>query len=99
MTPAHQSHDHRWRVLVLVVAVVVVVGVVAGTRGTSAPISPLTVPTAQVSAPDAESSAWYCTGQTTASGVAPGFVLLTNSTSKPVLAHVNAESDSGAVAQ
>ncbi len=42
-------------------------------------------PSALVAAPDAESSAWYCTGQSTASGVAPGFLVLTNTSAAPVI--------------
>jgi len=51
-----------------------------------------------VSAPDAESTAWYCTGQSTAGGVSPGFLVLTNTTSKPVTADITAISDTGATA-
>ena len=40
-------------------------------------------PGALVGAPDAESSAWYCTGQSTAGGVSPGFLVLTNTTAEP----------------
>ena len=97
MTPAHQSREHRWRVLVLVVVVVAGVGVAAGGRGTPAPVSPLVVPAAQVSPANAESSAWYCTGQTTSSGDAPGFLLLTNTTSQAVAATVREETDAGSV--
>ncbi len=41
-------------------------------------------PASIVATPDAESSAWYCTGQTTAAGqLAPGSVVLTNTGSRP----------------
>ena len=54
------------------------------------------MPGALVSAPDAESSAWYCTGQSTGSGISPGFLVLTNTTARPVAAAVTAVSDAGA---
>jgi hypothetical protein len=97
MTPAHKSREHRWRMLVLVVVVVAGVGVAAGARGTPAPVSPLVVPASLVSPPDAESSAWYCTGQTTSPGAAPGFLLLTNTTGRAVAATVREETDAGSV--
>ena len=54
------------------------------------------MPGALVSAPDAESSAWYCTGQSTGSGIAPGFLILSNTTARPVAAAITAVSDAGA---
>ena len=83
--------------LVLVVVVVVAVGVAAGARGNPAPVSPLVVPAALVSPADAESSAWYCTGQTTSAGGAPGFLLLTNTMSRAVAATVSESTDGGSV--
>jgi hypothetical protein len=97
MTPAHQSREHRWRMLVLVVVVVAAVGVAAGARGNPAPVSPLVVPAALVSPADAESSAWYCTGQTTSAGGTPGFLLMTNTTGRAVAATVSVPTDSGSV--
>jgi hypothetical protein len=97
MTPAHQSHEHRWRMLVLVVVVVAGVGVAAGARGTPAPVSPLVEPDALVTPANAESSAWYCAGQTTAAGGAPGFLLLTNTTGRAVPATVSEVTDGGSV--
>jgi hypothetical protein len=49
-----------------------------------------------VSAPDAESSAWYCTGQTTSSGSAPGSLVLSNTTTRAISADITTVSDSGA---
>jgi hypothetical protein len=95
MNPAHQSPERRWRVLVFVVAVVAVVTVAAGTRN-PAPASPRS-PASMVGAPDAESSAWYCTGQSSASGVAPGAVVLTNTTPIASAGIVTEVSDTGAV--
>ncbi len=83
--------------LVLVVVVVAGVGVAAGARGTPAPVSPLAVPASMVSPANAESSAWYCTGQTTSAGGAPGFLLLTNTTGRAVAATVREETDTGSV--
>ena len=71
MSPAHHSPERRWPVLALVVVVVAGVGI-AGTRGAPAPLGASTAPSALVGAPDAESSAWYCTGQSTASGRVAG---------------------------
>jgi hypothetical protein len=52
-------------------------------------------PAALVSAPGSESSAWYCTGQTTSSGGAVGFPVLTNATARAVVADVTTVTDSG----
>jgi Family of unknown function (DUF5719) len=98
MTPAHVSREHRWRPIALAVLVVAGVGIAVGVRGTPAPVGAAPNPGALVGAPDAESTAWYCTGQSTAGGVSPGFLVLTNTTSKPVTANITAMSDSGATA-
>jgi hypothetical protein len=82
-------------VLVLVVLVVVGVGIAAGARGTPSVSAPA-APSALVAAPDAESSAWYCTGQSTGSGLAPGFVVLTNTTARTVDGTITAVTDAGA---
>ncbi len=49
-----------------------------------------------MSPPDAESSAWYCTGQTAASGAGVGFLVLSNTTARAVVAEITSVSDSGA---
>jgi Family of unknown function (DUF5719) len=98
VTPAHVSHEHRWRVIALVVLVVAGVGIAVGVKGTPAPVGAAPNPGALIGAPDAESTAWYCTGQSTAGGVSPGFLVLTNTTAKPVTADITAISDSGATA-
>jgi hypothetical protein len=98
VTPAHVSREHRWRVIALVVLVVAGVGIAVGVKGTPAPVGAAPDPGALVGAPDAESNAWYCTGQSTAGGVSPGFLVLTNTTAKPVTADITAISDSGATA-
>jgi hypothetical protein len=100
MSPAHHSPEPRWRVLVVVVLVIAGVSVAVATRG-SVPASAGSsgTPSALVSAPDAESSAWYCTGATTATGSAPGALVLTNTTPAPVTASITAVSDVGAAAQ
>ncbi len=97
VSPAHRRPERRWLVLALVVVVVVGVGIAAGARGTQTPAAAPATPTALVGAPDAESTAWYCTGQSTGSGVAPGFIVLTNSTTRAVDGIVTAVTDSGAV--
>jgi Family of unknown function (DUF5719) len=100
VSPAHHSHERRWPVLAIVVAVVAGVGIVAATRSTPAPVGASTGPASVVGAPDAESSAWYCTGQSTASGgVSPGFLALTNTSTRSVGATITAVSDGGATAR
>ena len=96
MTPAHTSHERRWRVTALVVLVVAGVAVAVGLQGTPGPVAAAPTPSALVGAPDAESSAWYCTGQSIAGGVAPGSLVLTNTTARAVTANVTAVTDSGA---
>ena len=94
MTPAHHSSERRWVVLAVVVVVIAAVGVLAATRS-SPPAAAQPVPGALVSAPDAESSAWYCTGQSTASGVAAGTLLLTNTTTRAATGSITLVTDSG----
>ena len=96
MTPAHTSHERRWRVTALVVLVVAGVAVAVGLQRTPGPVAAAPTPSALVGAPDAESSAWYCTGQSIAGGVAPGSLVLTNTTPRAVTANVTAVTDSGA---
>jgi hypothetical protein len=96
--PAHVSRQHRWRVAALVVLVIAGVGIAVGVRGTPAPVAAAPAPGSLVGAPDAESSAWYCTGQSTAGGASPGFLVLTNTTARTVTADITATSDSGATA-
>ena len=103
MSPAHASRaaaqhgpERRWPVLLVVAAVIVGAAVGVAARGSSNPPSAPMTPAALVSAPDAESSAWYCTGQTTSAGGAPGFLVLTNATTRAVIAHVATVTDTGA---
>jgi hypothetical protein len=98
VTPAHVSRERRWRVASLVVLVIAGVGVAVGVHGTAAPVGAEPSPAALVGAPDAESTAWYCTGQSTAGGVSPGFLVLTNTTARPVAADISVVSDTGATA-
>jgi hypothetical protein len=95
VSPAHHTTERRWLVLAVVVVVVAGVAVATGTRGAPAPASSPAVPSAVVAAPDAESSAWYCTGQSTSSGPSPGFLVLTNTAARPVTATVTSVSDAG----
>jgi hypothetical protein len=98
VTPAHVSRERRWRVVALVVLVVGGVAVAVGLQGSPAPVAAAPTPSALVGAPDAESTAWYCTGQSTAGGVAPGSLVLTNTTARAVTAAVTAVTDTGATA-
>jgi hypothetical protein len=96
--PAHVSRERRWRVAALVVLVVGGVAIAVGVRGAPAPVAAAPTPSALVGAPDAESSAWYCTGQSVAGGASPGFLVFTNTTARTVTADITATSDSGATA-
>ena len=79
MSPAHSAGQRRWVVIVVVIAVLAGVGIAARSPGEVPQGGPPVEPASVVAAPDAESSAWYCTGQTTAAGqLAPGSVVLTN---------------------
>ncbi len=98
MTPVHHAPQHRWRIIALVVLVVGGVALAAA-GGAPAPAPAPAAPGALAGAPDAESSAWYCTGQSTASGSVPGFLVLTNTTTHPVTTTVTAVSDGGGRAQ
>jgi hypothetical protein len=97
MTPAHRSRERRWLVLVFVVGVIAVVALVAGSRSPAPATAPS--PSSLVGAPDAESSAWYCTGQSSESGVAPGELVLTNTTAVASAGTVTEVSDTGAAAR
>jgi len=71
--------------------------VAARSPGQSASGGPPTAPGSLVSAPDAESSAWYCTGQSTAAGqLAPGSIVLTNTGTRTVKGTIDAVTDTGA---
>jgi hypothetical protein len=94
MTPAHHSSERRWGVVAVVVLVIAAVAVVAATRSTT-PVGAQPVPGAMVSAPNAESSAWYCTGQSTASGVALGSLLLSNTTTHAATGTITVVTDAG----
>lgn len=82
--------------LLVVGAVIVGTAVGLGVGGSTTPAPATATPAALVSAPDAESSAWYCTGQTTASGSASGFLVLSNATTRAVTAAVTTVTDTGA---
>ncbi len=99
MSPAHHTREARWRILLLVAAVIAGVAIATGANGTpTSPTAPAS-PAAVVSASNAESSAWYCTGQSTSTGAAPGFLVMTNTLTRPVSATVTTVSDAGVSAR
>jgi hypothetical protein len=80
-----------------VAAVLVGLALAARSPGKSAPGGPPLAPASLVGAPDAESSAWYCTGQSTAAGqLAPGSVILTNTGTRTVRGTIDGVTDTGA---
>jgi Family of unknown function (DUF5719) len=93
---AHHGSERRWPVLLVVAAVIVGAAVALGVKGSTSPAPAPATPAALVSAPDAESSAWYCTGQTTSSGAAPGFLVLSNTTTHAVTADITTVTDTAA---
>lgn len=96
MSPAHSATQRRWVVIVVVIAVLAGVAVVARSPGTIPPGGPPVEPASIVASPAAESSAWYCTGQTTAAGqLAPGSVVLTNTGSRTVTGTMHGVTDTG----
>jgi Family of unknown function (DUF5719) len=99
MSPAHHSREPRWRILLVVAVVVAGVAIAAGARGTPTSLAPPASPAALVSAPNAESSVWYCTGQTTSAGGAPGFLVMSNTLTRPVSATVTTVTDAGSLAR
>jgi hypothetical protein len=97
MSPAHRRGRGRWLVVGLVVAVLVALGIVTRHPSTSDIGGPPAAPAAMVSAPDAESSAWYCTGATTSSGqLALGATVFSNTTARSVIGTVVLSTETGA---
>lgn len=94
--PAHHGPERRWPVLAVVAAVIVGTAVGLGVGGSTGPAPAQATPASLVSAPDAESSAWYCTGQTTPSGSVSGFLVLANTTTRAVAANITTVTDTGA---
>ncbi len=88
--------QRRWPVLSFIVVVLVALALVGRTPGRPAQGGPPLSPVAAVIAADAESSSWYCTGQTTVAGLlAPGTVVLTNTTKHRISGSVTSETDTG----
>lgn len=103
MSPAHASRagahhgpGRRWPVLLVVAAVIVGTAVGLSVKGSPSPAPAAATPAALVSAPDAESSAWYCTGATTSTGAAAALLVLSNPTTRAVAAHISVVTDTGA---
>jgi len=94
--PAHGG-QRRWFVLVVVVGVLVGLAIAARSPGKTTPGGPPPAPGSLVGTPDAESSAWYCTGQSTTAGqLAPGSIILTNTGTRTVKGTIDAVTDTGA---
>jgi hypothetical protein len=100
VTSAHHAGQRRWLVLAVVVAVIAGLAIAARSPGKSLPGGPPPAPAALVGAPDTESSAWYCTGQTTVAGqLASGSLVLTNTGLHTVAGTIDAVTDTGAKVQ
>jgi hypothetical protein len=85
--------------VVLAFVVVVLAGLTVATRSPGAPSlgGPPVSPAALVSPSNAESSSWYCTGQTTGSGPLAGAALiLTNTNTRVITGSIMQVSDAGA---
>ncbi len=96
MSPTRHGEPRRWLALVLVIVVLGGVAVLAHAAVSSPPSGPPLAPGALVSSGGAESSAWYCTGQSTVSGqIAVGSVALTNTGSQAVTGTITSLSDTG----
>ena len=99
MSPAHARLQRRWPALVLVVLVIAGLAVAARTPGHEASGGPPETPVATVLSSAAESSAWYCTGQTTAAGQnAVGSLVLTNLSHHAVSGTIDGFTETGASA-
>jgi hypothetical protein len=97
VSPGAHREPRRWLVIVLVLVVVVGGAIVARSTTSSPPSGPPPAPGSIVSATAAESSAWYCTGQSTASEqIAVGSLDLTNTSTRTVAGTVTSVSDNGA---
>jgi hypothetical protein len=100
MSPAHSRNQGRGLIVLVVLAVLAGVAVLDRSPGVATPGGPPLAPTALVSASDAESSAWYCTGSSTTTGkTAPGALILTNTSAHAVTASITSTSDTGASVQ
>jgi hypothetical protein len=96
VSPAHHKVERRWPALGLVVVVLAGVAVLTHTPGPAPTGGPAVSPAALVSPANAESSAWYCTGQSTSSGqIDPGALILTNTTGDAVTGTISSVTDSG----
>jgi hypothetical protein len=100
VSPAHSRNQGRALILLTVLAVVAGLAAATRTPGVAAPGGPPVTAGAFVAAPSAESSAWYCTGQSTATGrVAVGSLIITNTTNKAVTGTITSTSETGAQVQ
>ncbi len=100
MSPAHRRGRGRWVVVAIVAVVVVGVAVAGRTPGSAPAGGPAVTPAAFVSGPGTESSAWYCTGQTTPTGgLAVGTLVLTNTTNHDVSGVITSTSETAAEVQ
>jgi hypothetical protein len=96
MSPRHHSGQGRLVVSGLVIAALVSLAVLTRSLGVAEPGGPPVAPGALVSAPNSESSAWYCTGQSTVSaGVAVSTLVLTNTTDRVATGSITAVTDAG----
>jgi hypothetical protein len=98
-TQSRPEPNRRWLILLLVIVVLGGVAAAAHKPGVAQPGGPPVSPAALVTSDQAESAAWYCTGQTTVAGaLAPGSVMLTNTSKHVVTGTITSETDTAVTA-
>jgi uncharacterized protein DUF5719 len=97
MSPGRPAGPRRWPALVVVVGLLAGFSLLAHSVTASGPRGLPPTPGAFVNPAGAESTAWFCAGQTTAAGqLAVGSLDLTNTGSRAVTATITARTDKGA---
>ncbi|MGP0030529.1 MAG: DUF5719 family protein [Acidimicrobiales bacterium] len=95
MSPTRHQEPRRWLALVSVALVLFGGAALADSAVSSPPSGPPLTPGAIVGSSGAESSAWYCTGQSTAGNLAVGSIDLTNTGASAAAGSVTTVSNTG----